>query len=103
MNRQLKELYSLFDEMLNAIEKKEESLRGLISLADEKIKTLQSLLREKDEDKDDFLSQPKVRETISLYKEGKSIREISERTGIHKGEVELIINLYRTRYESRSN
>jgi len=103
MDRRLRSIYELFDEMFTALEKKEKDLKKLIALADEKIELLRSLNNKQESCEEDFLSQPIVQSIISLYRKGMGIEEIMKETGKHKGEIELILNLYRARYESSSN
>ncbi len=103
MDRRLRQIYEVFDEMMKALEERERILKELISLADEKIAELRAVVDKESGREDDFLAQPKAKEVISLYKAGKKIGEISEMTGVHKGEVELILNLYRIKYESSAS
>lgn len=102
MDRRLRDIYELFDEMLSALEKKEKRLNELIAIADRKIEVLRSLSKGQETSEEDFLGQPIVQEIISLYRKGLGTEEIMKRTGRHKGEIELIVNLYRARYESSS-
>ncbi len=103
VNKLTRELYEVFDAMYSAMERKQRELEWLIKEVDKRIATLEQLAEEKDKEERDFLSSPIARKVISAYKKGNTIKEIAIKEGLHSGEVELIINLYRTKNESRSN
>ncbi len=103
MDKRLRDIYELFDEIFSALEKKEKRLKELIAIADERIELLRSLSKGQETSEEDFLGQPIVQEIISLYRKGLGTEEIMKKTGRHKGEIELIVNLYRVRYESSSD
>ena len=108
MKEIFRRLYDIFDAMIEALENRERKLRCLLEEADEKIKNLEQLLNQTIDGagQEDFLSTPAAKKIILAYNDGETIKEISRRFGMHVGEVELIINLYRTtkaKNESSSN
>ena len=91
------QILELFDEMMDALEEKEDQLRGLMREADEKIKKLgiaRAVIDEKRENQ--FESDPRYRIILTEKRRGKSPREIALENNMHLGEVELIYNLIGT-------
>ena len=91
------QVLELFDEMMDALEEKEDQLRKLIREADDRIKKLgmaRAVIEEKDGNR--LTSDPRYRIILSEKRRGKSPREIALENNMHLGEVELIYNLIET-------
>ncbi len=99
----IEELQDLLKDIISLLEEKEKRLLSLLNKADRRISELKFLLdKVSDKEENDFLDSELGKNVISLYKRGINIRDIAMQLGAHQGEVELIINLYRTKYEGSS-
>jgi len=94
------QILELFDEMMDALEEKEDSLRKLIREADVRIKKLGMARDVMEEKESDSLStDPRYRLILTEKRRGKTAREIALENNMHLGEVELIYNLIDTQEE----
>ena len=94
----IKGLYETFDLILTTIETKKSELKVLIEEIDKRIETLRYLTNRGSLYRDEsFGTDPKTRLIIEKMLAGKTAKEIAIEEGLHQGEVELIINLYRIR------
>ncbi len=99
----VQQLYETFDLIYSALDSKQKEIERLIKEADERIAQLKELMKGENSKGSDFLMDATTQKVISAYKQGKTVKEIAVGEGMHTGEVELIINLYRAKNESRSN
>ncbi len=107
MEGRLKEIYEVFDLMLTSLRQEEKRLEALLKRAEEAITRLESLLSRTGgvsdrQEEEDFLSTSEAKQVVEMYRQGLSPKEISLKSGIHIGKVELFINLYRAKNESSS-
>ncbi len=108
MEGRLKEIYEVFDLMLTSLRQEEKRLEALLKRAEEAITRLEGLLSKTNalssgQEGEDFLSTPEAKQVVEMYRQGLSPKEISLKSGVHIGKVELFINLYRAKNESGSN
>ncbi len=102
----LKGLYEIFQDMLEILEKKKQEVEKLLEELDKRIEYIKKFNHKdlsEEEDDNVFDDDPKARLIIQKMLSGKTARDIAIEEGLHTGEVELIINLYRTRYASGSD
>ncbi len=94
LSMELIEIKEIADTIFERIEKKIKELKTIESSLDEKIETLNRLLKKYEAIKEITGATDRRQEILSLIKKGLKIDEIATILDIPTGEVELVVNFY---------